>query len=127
VDEENTSLANNANSGKDNLSAEELKPSETTPEASAAAPVAVPTTMTETSDRVVRFVMTDNTPAYEQADAKSQQVGVYNSGDPVVVKLSGEWAEVSENYFVMVSSLSEKLVPRKRVDQWAPKANVSAL
>lgn len=82
----------------------------------AAAPAAATAPMNE--DRVVRYVLADNTPVYEQADDKSKQVGTYQSGDPLVVKMTGEWSEVSEGVFIRSAALSDKLVPRKRPDAW---------
>ncbi len=87
--------------------AETAAPAETTP-APAPAPVAK-------EDRVVRYVMTDNTPAYEKADEKSKQVATYQTGDNLVVKLMGDWAEITDNYYIKTSALSAKLIPRKKL------------
>lgn len=76
-------------------------------------------------DRVVRYILSDNTPAYERADETSAQVGTYQAGDSIVVFINGEWAEVKENYYVRSSALSEKLVPRERGGDWK-EPNLSA-
>jgi len=103
--------------------ADEVKPEgATTPPAETVLPPSQPSNMNESGERVVRYVMVDNTPAFEQADEKSKQVGTYNTGDPVVVRISGDWAEVSDSYFVKSSALSIKIVPHKRSPAWKPSA-----
>jgi hypothetical protein len=120
--DEDLNLENKAMGENQDL-AEGIEPdSATTPPAAATAPQPPVATMNESGERVVRYVLADNTPAFEQADEKSKQVGSYNAGDPVVVKLSGDWAEVSDSYFIKSSALSTKLVPRKRSSAWKSSA-----
>jgi len=89
------------------------------PEAAPAPVSAMPMPMMDTTDRVVRYVVADGTPAFSQADDKSQQVATYEAGDPLVVKLMGDWAELTDNYYVKSNALSPKIVPRKRANAWS--------
>lgn len=64
------------------------------------------------SERVVRFVKEDQTLAYQQADMMGPVAGKYRRGDPLVVKWEGDWAQITDNFFIRSSSLSPKVVPR---------------
>jgi len=81
----------------------------------------------DNSDRVVRFILADETPVYGQPDASSGPVATMYQGDPVVVAISGEWGQLTEGRFIMSSSLSEMIVPRSRAaTDWAPPAQSMA-
>lgn len=119
ADDEEDTLSDSDTTPSEETSSEELAPQDTAPAAvPMGVPAAAPAASTESSERVVRYVTEDKTPAYGQTDDKSPQVGTYDAGDSLVVKLMGDWAEVTDSYFVKSSALSIKLVPRKRLDPW---------
>jgi hypothetical protein len=128
--------ANAAASATDDLSNDADKPAvpEATPPAPLLPPVPVPEPVpvaiqpveTDSAQRVVRYVLVDQTPAYSLADETSRQVNLYMAGDPLVVKLIGDWAELRDSYFIKSSALSAKLVPRVRRDPWASQPSRSA-
>ena len=75
----------------------------------------------DTSDRVVRYVTADGTPVYDRPDSSATSLSTLYQGDPLVVAIQGEWAEITSGRYVMTSSLSEKIVPRQRNESsWNP-------
>ncbi len=68
--------------------------------------------------REVRYILSDGTQCYADANEASAVVAKYQVGDPVVVLIQGDWAEIAEHRFVKTSALSMKIVPRKRLDGW---------
>ncbi|MBI2602169.1 MAG: hypothetical protein HYW48_03860 [Deltaproteobacteria bacterium] len=76
------------------------------------APAVAPARPYNPAERVVRFVLADQTSAYQRADMMSPSVAKYRKGDPLVVKLEGDWAQLTDDYFIRSSALSQKVVPR---------------
>lgn len=78
----------------------------------------------DTTQRQVRFVKTNGTTVYSRADTSASSVATLFQGDPLVVKLLGDWAEISSDRFVKNSELSEKVIPRQKLpNPWkAPAA-----
>lgn len=76
--------------------------------------------------RVVRYVKTDNTPAFAQAGGTSGPVYSYAKGDPLLVKEQGEWAEINDHFFIKTSELSAKIVPRTPGNSWIKGAKGAA-
>ncbi|MFK7825696.1 MAG: hypothetical protein AB8G05_16205 [Oligoflexales bacterium] len=77
----------------------------------------------DSSDRVVRFVTADGTPVYDRPDAGASSLSTLYQGDPLVVSIQGEWAEITSGRYVMTSSLSEKMIPRPQGESpWNPPA-----
>ncbi|NRA43650.1 MAG: hypothetical protein HRU09_01710 [Oligoflexales bacterium] len=75
----------------------------------------------DNSDRVVRYVTSDGTPVYDRPDSSAASLSTLFQGDPLVVAIQGEWAEITSGRYVMTSSLSEKIVPRlKGESSWNP-------
>ena len=108
-------LALNANQGNANLS--DLNANQTAP--AAKAPEAAPVETAPSHERVVRYVMKDNTPAYQKNDDKSPQTAVYQMGDPLVVDIQGDWAQIADGYSIQTSNLSSRIVPRKtNTNEW---------
>jgi len=88
--------------------------------ATAVTPAPLPSTehMMDTEERVVRYVIED-TPTYMQADEKGMKNGdLLKAGDSVVVAIHGDWAEINANHHMKMSTLSQKMVPHKRVENW---------
>ena len=75
------------------------------------------------ANRVVRFVLNDHADIHEQGNAQSKVVAQLNKGDPIVVVIHGEWAEISPHHFIKQSLLSHHVVPRKRLNTWNPFGN----
>ena len=76
---------------------------------------------TDSSDRVVRYVTADGTPVYDRPDPGASSLSTLYQGDPLVVAIQGEWAEITPGRYVMTSSLSEKIVPRLQGESpWGP-------
>ncbi len=93
--------------------------------AAKSAPTAVMSPGDASEKREVRYVIVDNTAAYSEANDKSETVGAYKAGDPLMVMLQGDWAQIADRHFIKASALSIKIVPRKRANDWKTKEKVS--
>ncbi len=83
--------------------------------AAVAAPVAAPVAE-GAQGRVVRYVKAD-TQVHAEASLNSPAVGQLKTGDVIVVKINGEWAEIGAGRFVSNSDLSASIVTAKRSEQ----------
>ena len=61
---------------------------------------------------VVRYILNANTPVFSDIE-QSKQVALFQAGEPIVVTIEGDWAQLEQGYFVSVSSLSKIPVARK--------------
>ena len=66
----------------------------------------------ESAQATVYYVMDSFLDLKEQADPASASVGSLAAGDPVLVKINGEWAHVLGRGYVMTASLSSEPVGR---------------
>lgn len=108
-----------------NAGENELTNNEMAEEKPAEAPA--PAAEDDAAQRVVRYVLIDNTPAYSQADENSPHSGVYHAGDSLLVKLNGDWAELNHQSFLKNSALSTKIVPRQRLNPWTEASPVCSV
>ncbi|MBP6218890.1 MAG: hypothetical protein KA436_09915 [Oligoflexales bacterium] len=76
-----------------------------------------PTSTVPEAGRVVRYVRQDGIKAFSSQDDKSEAKASYKQGDPLVVLIQGDWAQITDGYFIKTAELSEKLVPRKKSSQ----------
>ncbi len=83
------------------------------------APEAAPPPPPPSGNRIIRFVIADNTPAFAQSGGAGSPVYSYQKGDPLLVSEQGEWAEVNDHYFVRTSALSATIVPRQNSNEWS--------
>lgn len=82
--------------------------------ANLAADTAAPPPSGDNSQRVVRYVTADGTTVYDRPDSSATSLSTLFQGDPLVVSIQGEWAEITSGRYVMTSSLSEQMIPRVR-------------
>lgn len=64
--------------------------------------------------RVVRWVLTDNTPILEKNEMGSTAKGMLNQGDHVMVLVQGEWVKISDTMWLPMSTVSATVQPRSR-------------
>ena len=82
---------------------------------------AIPDPATDPGARVVRFVQHEGLQVLDQPGSSGSSVATLAPGDPLVVKIQGEWAEIAQGRYVPVTALSESLVPRKlEAQDWSP-------
>lgn len=84
------------------------------PEAVPAAPAAVP----PSGDMRVYYVSVESGTIRNAPDASGSSVGSVSKGDPLLVKIEGEWANVANRGYIEVAHLSQAPVGRTT----APKA-----
>ena len=72
------------------------------------------------NERVVVFVVQDETPVYAEPSPDSATVGTVMQGDPLVVyATSQEWGQISSGRYIEMNSTSPSLVPRsKGYNKW---------
>lgn len=81
-------------------------PAEGNTAAAAPAPVAA------SGDARVYFVNVDSASIHSGADASSSSVGTVSKGDPVLVTIEGNWANVANRGYIEVANLSQAPVGR---------------
>ena len=72
------------------------------------------------AERIVVFVLQDETPIYSEASAESTPVASLMQGDPVVVFVSDpEWGQITSDRYIQLSMTSKTVVPRsKGYNKW---------
>ena len=74
----------------------------------------------QAEERVVIFVLQDDTPIYGEPSTESATVGNLMQGDPVVIyPTSPQWGQITSGRYIQMNTTSPSLVPRSKVyNKW---------
>ena len=83
------------------------------------------------ADRVVVFVLKNNTPIFSEASGESPQAGGLMQGDPLVIyPTNSEWGQITTGRYIQLTDITRSVVPRsKGFNKWIaqqakPKENI---
>ena len=77
-------------------------------------PAVQPAQISDPTGRSVWYVRANATPVHSQPNTSADSIGKLNRGDNVLIKVDGDWGELSPGRWVQIEGLSRKPVGRNR-------------